>query len=398
MTYRELLELYKTGQLDEAKRKEVEAAIEKQDAIGEYLFEESEIPGLGTDAGGKGPDGGPAAGDGEEKFTSMVRGFIRRAFLKMGIVVGAVVLAVVLCAVFFLPGIVSAFYYDPTEIVGDDAETNIVTNRMSLDLAVYSELFWPGYYRNQVIAESEGYGKYAITIPQSASYNGRFTDVNGMLERGRLILYNTNVLKAPTGNAFVFPEEAKGAPRLIYGNTGESVGPAGPKPEAYEALEALDEDEPYLAYVSLADITDYEEFHQWLEGRGLFYGALWCGVYAEDGDGYYIGGSAPIGFVPVFSGDYLSWDRDAYPQLCLPDSEATEDVQTHFISMLSYLKEHDDILQIMGTDPVDFDGILRSVTQDGLRIYGFVIGAGKDTLLKLNKDPAVSYIWADMLN
>ena len=35
MTYRELLNLYKQGKLDDVRKKEVEAAIEKQDAISE---------------------------------------------------------------------------------------------------------------------------------------------------------------------------------------------------------------------------------------------------------------------------------------------------------------------------------------------------------------------------
>ena len=44
MTYRELLNLYKQGKLDDVRKKEVEASIEKQDAISEFLYEEGEIP------------------------------------------------------------------------------------------------------------------------------------------------------------------------------------------------------------------------------------------------------------------------------------------------------------------------------------------------------------------
>ena len=45
MTYRELLKLYQDGTLDEEKRKKVEADIERQEAIGDYLYEKEEIPG-----------------------------------------------------------------------------------------------------------------------------------------------------------------------------------------------------------------------------------------------------------------------------------------------------------------------------------------------------------------
>ena len=44
MTYRELLQLYKQGKLDMEKKKQVEAEIEKQDAISEFLYEEGDIP------------------------------------------------------------------------------------------------------------------------------------------------------------------------------------------------------------------------------------------------------------------------------------------------------------------------------------------------------------------
>ena len=46
MKYRDLLQEYKNGTLDEEKRKEVEADIDKQDAISDFLFENSEVPGL----------------------------------------------------------------------------------------------------------------------------------------------------------------------------------------------------------------------------------------------------------------------------------------------------------------------------------------------------------------
>lgn len=40
MTYRELLKLYKQGKLEDSTKKQIEAEIEKQDAISEFLYEE----------------------------------------------------------------------------------------------------------------------------------------------------------------------------------------------------------------------------------------------------------------------------------------------------------------------------------------------------------------------
>lgn len=46
MTYRERIELYRTGKLSEGEKEQVEADIERQEAISEYLFETEKIPGL----------------------------------------------------------------------------------------------------------------------------------------------------------------------------------------------------------------------------------------------------------------------------------------------------------------------------------------------------------------
>ena len=78
MTYRELLELYKSGKLDETRKKEIEAEIEKQDAINEYLFEESKIPGL-DDLGDTEPT---AETEADEKLISYVQKSIRKAFIR----------------------------------------------------------------------------------------------------------------------------------------------------------------------------------------------------------------------------------------------------------------------------------------------------------------------------
>lgn len=401
MTYRELLSLYKTGKLDDESRKEIEADIEKQDAISEYLFEDSEIPCLGAsgDTAGQPDRAGIAAED--EKLASMVRGSIRRAFLKMGVTVGAAVLVVVLCVIFLLPHAVSLFYYNPAQTVGMGAETGIETNRMSLDLSVYTELFVPGCFRNQVITESEGYGKYDITVLQVSSYNQAFTNLNGKLERGKLTLYNTNILTPPPANAFLIP----GGMKTIHGNTGEAFGAAGTKSEAYGKLEKLDNNKWYMGYVSLSKITGYQEFYQWLDKKKLAYGALWCGVYAEDGKGSCT--TQNMGFQVNPSGMCLDWDRDAYPYLSLLDNEAetqpvfgaddTETLLTHFTSLLRYIRDYGEILEMMGMEPMDFDGMISGVERDGLRTYGFAVAATKETLLELSKDSAISYIYTQEL-
>ena len=392
MTYHELLALYKSGSLDERRRHEVEADIEKQDAIGEYLYEESEIPGLGAFKNCAAASGPEAEDAGDERFASMIQSSIRKSFIKMGITVGAVVLAVVLCVVFLLPRVVSLFYYNPTTIVAESTVDGISTNRMSLDLSVYSELFLPGHYRDSVVADSEGYGKYGITISQEAfSADGSSTTLIGTLKRGRLSLYNPDILRKPAANLFMPPDSAA-----------DSIGPAGTKAENGSYLKELDDSQWYEAYVSLANVTDYADFNAWYHGKNLPDYNLWCAVYYE----YH---STPIfvniGFSPNLGGYSYDWGGETYPKLSLynngihVDSGDTAAIQTHFTSMISYLRDHPDILKVMGmgSEGLNYNIILKDVEKNGLRLYGFAIAAKKDAILELSRDPAVSYIYASVL-
>ena len=118
MKYRDLLQEYKNGTLDKEKKKEIEADIEKQDAISDFLFENSEIPGLDDIA-----DSDAIPEDNKEMkpsseaddFAKLINSRIRRAFIKVGITTALVTLAIVGFVMFAHPKIVDGQYYNPTE-------------------------------------------------------------------------------------------------------------------------------------------------------------------------------------------------------------------------------------------------------------------------------------------
>lgn len=410
MTYRELLKLYQEGKLDEAQMREVEQALEKQEAISEYLYEREEIPGLEALQEDRTADSQmqdqTSESKEEQRFVKMIQKTIRRTFLKMGALIGVGVLAIVLCVIFVLPQAVSALYYNPNQVMGRDAEAgNITTSRMSLDLAVYSELFWPGSYRNTVNAIPEGYGTYSISIPQGYSYNGRFTTVNGRLKRGKLTLYNTDVFKTPYGNTFAMPEEVEEYTRVRFYDeaTKEFWGPAGSAGEAYASLNELDDNAYYIAYGSLKNPTNYTDFYNWAKDREIDSSNLWCAIYTTDEEGHMCD-SAPIGMLLNPSGSCMDWDRETYPYLCQLDNgnldtwdmaEDADKMQTHFISLLSYLRDHSEIVKILnGNEELPYDTMIQSVQQDGPRIYGFSLVCRKDTLLQLRDAGEISYLYA----
>ena len=414
MTYRELLKLYKQGKLEDSTKKKIEAEIEKQDAISEFLYEEGTIPHLSdleSEPGGW--DAGKFRVQQEDElnrqFIKEIQRSIRRTFIKIGLAVGTAVLAVVLCAVFILPNVVSRFYYDPDEVAGKYEE--MITTRMDLDLSVYSELFLPGNHRDQVNAIPRGYGEYDIVIPQTSSWTGKFTSVSGHLVRGKLTLYDNNVLSRPIMQFYLPGDEDAWAAWEVDENGKETkMDTKARKQESIqyskEEITGYNDNDWYLAYVSINDIMDYDDFIEWFQKfsdqKELEWGALWCAVHTEDEDGYCE--EPNIGFSPLPSGMSMSWDRETYPYLSFLDNsdlydqvEANDEknMQTHVISMLSYIQDHEEILSMMGqttNSPNRYQDMIDYVQKNGLKIHGFAVSAKKKTLLELYKEDVVSYI------
>ncbi|MBR5564799.1 MAG: anti sigma factor C-terminal domain-containing protein [Roseburia sp.] len=411
MTYRELIELYRTGKLSEEQSRQIKADIERHEAISEYLFETETIPGLedlGTTSGWCGEeqeerqnienkeregrkirkeDADPV----EERFIKMIRGSIRKAFLKMGICVGVVLLLAVLFIIFGLPGIVDKFYYNPREVaaVGEYS----TTNQISLDMAVYSELFLPGKYRNHVVVDSNGYGEYDINIVQNASITGRFYNVAGKVGKGELTLYDVNLLTRPTGNAFV--REAPGMKITYVG-----AGAAGTRETAYEKLYTLNQNEYYMAYITLSEVMTYAEYIEWFDAQELTVGSTWCAVAEKTEDGYYV--NDIMGFSYSLGGMCINFDKEKYPHLSMledgmqgwPEKDP-ETMKTHFISMLRYMGDREEFCKMIGADEyhIDWDGMAENIEENGLHIYGFAVQAKPDVLIALSEMEEVCYIY-----
>jgi len=409
MTYRELLKLYKNGTLEEEKRKKIEADIERQDAISEYLFDEGTVPGfeelsVPTDYPPTSPAESTSPSVPEETaFLKTIHQSIRRAFLKMGVIVGFVVLAVTLFVLFALPHVISLFYYNPEEVVGPVTEWRD-TDRMSLDMAVYTELFVPGYYRDTVISTDRGYGEYDIRINQTASTNGLFTNISGVIKRNELILYDTNYLKLPSSNVFLRTEDTPGLPFSALHDEDDTVHPMGASgtPEyALEKLQALNEDNYYLAYVTLEHLTSYDDFISWFNEKKLRWGSVWCSVYAEGKYNNVL--LSNVGFSPYLSGSDLYYEEEHYPYLRLNGPDAFnlngEDMKTHFLSMLRYMQDNETFLEMITAahgygHPMSsaFDAIIQEIEENGLWLNGFAIVAKKESILKISEDERVCYI------
>lgn len=379
MTFSELIKLYKEGTLPEKEKKMLEAEIEKYDAISNYLCEESEIPALDSLCIGDDSEENEQQKKQSEQFAKMINSAVRRIFARTGIIVGAVVLAVVLAVVYVLPNLVSSFYYNPNEVIAVSDYGN-ETTRMELDIGVYTELFMPCMHRGVVIAESEGYGEYAITIPQSVSYTGQFNTIVGRLEKGELTLYTPDLLRHPTGNAFVLPMSVKWN---FHG-----MGAAGEPEYAFAALNELDEHERYIGYFSLDGLWEYERFY---EEFGEY--AQWTAIY-EGTDQSYM-----FGFLDGVGGAVINWDKEKYPLLSSLgyngpiDFSVEENAKTHFLSMLYYLRDYPEIAEMFDNSLRHWDEVIEYIEQNELQTYGFAVVGDRDIFLEIAEKEGIAYVY-----
>lgn len=441
MKYHELLDLYKKNALNGEALERVKNDIERQEAISEYLFEQAE---RGDDFAKTFETDMVSESEiitervinrnmTDEKvmkdavsFTRQINRSIRRAFVKLGIITGVSAVLLTLFVIMILPKFVNGFYYNP----GENGE------QMSLDMSVYTETTMPGYFRDNVVTDSKGYGAYDVYIYQNVSYNGKFTNVAGKIEKGKLMLYDVNALRRPTGNAFAWfqmeGDSRDSLTQLIDEKGKMNYCASGKREESIEYLENLDDREKYVAYVTLDKMMRYEDFMKYLQQSEAYdtLANLWCAVCTENGindidtsENGVAGedGSVRISFFRAenlgFSCDLtsstaLKWDKEKYPSLLLWDEYVMENdldkelrkkmlteefMQEHFVSMLRYLSDQEEFMRMMNDNPETYENAADYVEEKGIMVYGYAGIGKKDQLLALIEEPEVYQIYTQEL-
>ena len=403
MKYRELLELYKKGQLDEKTKEMIENDIEKQDSISDYLFENSTIPGQEKfmnmeEDNMVQSDYSEKMKDEVDEFPKMIKHSIRRAFVKAGIITGGIILAIVMFVMFALPRIIDSIYYNPTELVKEKAEGAVETERLSLDFATYSELFLPGKYRCKTISTGRGYGCYDINIIQTYSFNGIFRNVAGKIEKNNIIFYDSNSLSFPTGNALDCNVAG-------VDDDYEGYGAAGDWDNAKKSLNDLDDSKIYTAYVTFDTVLNYNEFVNWCteNDERPDWMALCQQKKSEDGKYQYAANNI-IGCMYSGCASALNYDEKEYPYLTAFSTDTTtsdekdwivseEVMRMHASSLMRYLSDQKEFCEMMGIDTEELSEMEKNISSNGLNIYGYVICADKEEILNMVDKEHIGYIY-----
>lgn len=402
MKYSELIEKYVKGELPEEEAKEIGRDIEKHEAISDYLAEREDIPELdGLIAGEEKPEAPEK--DSAADFTKKIKKQIRRAFLKAGLITGLLVLGIVFFCMYALPKLVDRMYYDPTEKVGciaDQKESMEMTgtNRLSMDISVYSELLLPAGFRQSASAESLGYGKYSVNIHQNFAPNGVFRDTAGIIDRGRLTLYDPNVLKTPVMNIF---DTVKAGLR----GAGASFGDY----DWYEdIISDMQPGDKKMTYVTFARPMDYDEAVAWCNENGV--NAEWGAICTGDEikPGVYYG--ARFALSSVMEG----YDAKKYPYLTVfsmaeetdfsVSNYASKELMTkHLTSLLRYFADNVKGMQLFSNDDLTCaaQGFIESadyIEENGFSVYGIAFFANAQKITELHGLESVVYIYAENID
>lgn len=405
MKFRDLLDLYKKGELPEMEKPAVEEEIDKFEALSDYVFSEvaetetsdmsdfNGINGAGN-VGIGGKDATVSQSSDEEDFSKSIKKHIRRAFTKMGIIVLVTVLIVILLVQLVLPPIVSTFYYNPakkTNIVPGDEDGYYTAQQMDMDFRVFADLNMPLENRTYVMATPLGYGKYnlSFTWTWQSSYDIEKPAVSGQLVRDQLTLSIPNFI-GTSHSKFIYSDNVSSHQVLEDGTT-----VLIPKDEeiaeelkyfSKEELKPFDDDKMLKVAISFKDPISFDEMKR-LEDKYELTQA-WYAVVVRDIDEEGMSYN-DLGFSLTTTDLFHGFDDSNYPNLFSDVDKDTAATKQHFISMLKYMSDQKDFLSMLeesGFGMADrnvYERAYEYIEKNGFSIYGCATFASKKSLLKM---------------
>lgn len=363
MTFRELLEKYKNQTATPEERKQVEAELEKYNALTEYLLEQ-DVDMEGEDLAGQ-----------QEELRKIDRSMKKRGrrIIAIAVVIACVVMGALTA---FQPAISKIIWYDPTE---QDFEQ--ISYDISCHLAVLAELTMPEVQMESVRITEQGWGKYDLQVQQRDWSSGEYLWEDGTVTRGKIQL-KSNVYQYSVINAF-----SRGTAEF-----GNSVMTESAKAKA--ALADLPEYLKMEAYVSLGKDWTMEELENFAAQQDGYLG--WVGVRTSPEDQQFL----PLMGFDADSSGYIWENVDAaYPFYELSmheDVPLSEAWEKHFLALLQYSVDHGDFyarLNQSNDHGSTCQMVQEYVTENGVKTYGFLYYGTPAEMRKLLENEDVEGIY-----
>ena len=370
MTYREKLELYSQGKLDEQQRIEIEKELEKQEALADYLFEHQAPPGMedlfdGTPAFGGSEEEPSEVNDDSEAIARQINSSIRKAFIKTGTIAAIAAIALTLLVVFAMPHIVSAFYYNPGKVVETDSDGNEIT-QLGRDMGVYAEMSLPELGTDITAGtDSYGYGNYSYYMDAGFSigdneYRSIDNVYTGNIKRNSFVCYNYEELNKYQKDSYLY---------LTYDLDDD----------AKKSVSKMKADDLYYAYVALDKEIPYEKFYADYVNNdeyGTNASWVWCGVKVSD--------------------EYVGHDREGFYARTNDgsgDYASEKKARKHFLDLVQYFSDNDKFMSLYNhLEPVQAGGEKEYISENGMNIYGFIYVSDKEHIERVANADGVKQV------
>lgn len=363
MTFRELLEKYKNQTATPEERKQVEAELEKYNALTEYLLEQ-DVDMEGEDLAGQ-----------QEELQKIDRSMKKRGrrIIAIAVVIACVVMGALTA---FQPVISKVIWYDPTE-----RDFQQYSYDISCHLAVLAELTMPEVQMESVMITEKGWGQYDLQVQQREWSSGEYLWEDGTVTRGKIQL-KSNVYQYSVINAF-----SRGTAEF-----GNSVMTESAKAKA--ALADLPEYLKMEAYVSLGKDWTMEELENFAAQQDGYLG--WVGVRTSPEDQQFL----PLMGFDADSSGYIWENVDAaYPFYELSmheDVPLAEAWEKHFLALLQYSIDNGDFyarLNQSNDHGSTCQMVQEYVTENGVKTYGFLYYGTPAEMRKLLENEDVEGIY-----
>jgi hypothetical protein len=376
MNFKEAFGRYKAGTATAEEAAFVEAELEKNRLISEYLADDitADPAPAGDPAGGEGKAFSEAPGEELKK----VRRSIRRR--SRNIIVTAVAIIAALGLAFYFAGVpvLNGLYFDPTRRSG-----SIYSYDIDASLAAFTELFFAGEYASGSVNRNTGIGRDDMTLIPYDLVSEESEYTSATLDR--------NALSVPVdytiGNVPVTVFARASYP--FYSMDGETK-------EKYEKeLAELPEYMSVYAAVSFSEDLSMSRLVQFMNGSKVTF--LWAGIRntPEHSQLFPICGMDLTGAGPVFQNvdsAYPGFELRSYPGTEAPDAS---DFENHFTALARYSLDHAAFLQLLNKDTAYkayFQSVLNYVTSNGVKTYGVMVKGTAADILALMETGVVSQI------
>lgn len=396
MKFREMMELYKEGKLEDSKKLVVEAEIEKHEVISDYIYENEQIPSVKEILGS--PDGEDAPAENEsiadkkaamekrsaqeaQDFAKRIRSEIKKMMIKTAAAVLAIVLIAVILITVVMPKVADNFCYKP------DKE----------DFQVYTSLFLPDKhfddnspYIFDYNVTSYGWGNYDVEF---SNWEPNQTDADGAFGKGTKFTISIEKGRIKNDPIGFFRERAYypffESNLMIF-----QYSRAVLAPEMEKKFSTIADKERYAAYISFEKPMKLDKVTKWLYNNNLAqcFSGVWIAACAtnDKNSSYY----SPLLIGMDYSNNPYSTAEDTEYY----EKEFVSNIKKYagnerFINMMEINNgiEYSENIKILQNNLNDFADM---VEENGMYVYAIHIASYSGEALKklYDKNEEIEYM------